>query len=240
MNRCSSRGVTLVELLVVISIIAVLLGITLVTLAGAKGKADLLATLANQRGADGVLSSYLMDYNGAYPYWGEVGTNYAPFDWDGAVQIEYHWDQPRYWGLYLHALGYDGWASLWPDAHASSYEEIRDSDCPGCGIGYLSSHMLTNTVYADPIFWHEETPYSKQYFRGLRESDLAFPSAKGILILRGGAFDGGRIMEIVHFGDGHGSVLGQDELKPGVIRGGVDYSGFPVYTTVDGVQGRDI
>ena len=235
-----SLGVTLIELLVVISIIAVLLGIMVTSLSGAKGKADLLEMLANQRGADGVLSSYLMDYNGAYPYWGEIGTNYAPFDWEGEVVIEKHWDQPRYWGLYLHSLGYDGWASLGPDAHANSYEAIRDSDCSGCGIGYMSRHLLTNTVYADPIFWREQTPYDKEYFRGMREADLAYPSQKGILIYLGGMVDNNRLVEIVTFGDGHGEVVHESELNPGVIRGGVNFSGSPVYTTVDGVEGRDI
>lgn len=233
-------GVTLIELLVVISVIGVLMGIMITSLSSVKGSADLLALLAHQRGADGVLSNYLVDHNGAYPYWGEVGTNYAPFIWDEEVVSEAHWDQPRYWGLYLNTLGYEGWASLGPDAHPGSYESIRDSDCPGCGIGYMSWHMLTNTVYADPVFWHDETAYDKKYFRGLRESDLAHPSAKGILIRRGGAIDGAAFVEIIHFGDGHGAIVKPDELRPGVVRGGCDYSGFPVYCTVDGVEGRDL
>ena len=234
-----SPGVTLVELLVVISIIAVLLGIMVTSLSGAKGKADLLGMLANQRGADGVLSSYLMDYNGAYPYWGDIGTNYAAFEWEGELIEGGHWGQPLAWGLYLHSLGYDGWVSLGPDAHPGSFEAIRDSDCSDCNTGQIM-HMLTNTVYADPIFWREQTPYDKKYFRGMREADLAYPSQKGILILRGGMYDSGRIMEIVTFGDGHGEVVHESELNPGVIRGGVNFSGFPVYTTVDGVEGRDI
>ncbi len=240
----AERAFSLVELLVTIGVIGVLMALLLPALGSAKREANVTAELATQRQSELVLNAYLIDHNGAYPYWGEPGTFYASLRWEQELISEQHWDQPLHWGLYLHSLGYEGWASLGSRAHAGAFEVIRQGDCPTCRWEYASAHMLTNTVFAEPAFWSEDTPPDKRHHRGMRESHLVHPALKGVIILRGGfgprAKAWGLERRLVHFGDGHGSAVKTSELTDGVHRGGLHMDGQPVHSTPEGVSGRDI
>jgi hypothetical protein len=244
-SGCSAgRAFSLVELLVTIGVVGALLALLLPALGGAKREANVTAELATQRQAELILNAYLIDHNGEYPYWGEPGTFYAPLHWGPEFVSEQHWDQPLHWGLYLHTLGYEGWVSLGSRAHGSAFEEVRQGDCPTCGWGYGSAHMLTNTVYAQPAFWDEDAPPDKRHHRGMREGHLVYPALKGIVILRGGfgprAKAWGLERRLVHFGDGHGAAVKTSELTTGVQRGGLHMDGEPVHCTPEGVNGRDL
>jgi len=237
-----TAGFTLIEILVVIAVIAVLMGIAIPTLWGARRSAVITVTLANQRQADQVLRLYLQDHNELYPNWGEPGTFAAELNWDEQDQFitDRWWDQSVYWGLYLHMLGYEGWTSLGPASADGSYEQaVREADCVGCDL--MSWHVITNTAYAAPPFWDEAIPPDKQYHKALRSTSIAYPSNKGILILRRGVMGQSRSLDqdMIHFGDGHGETLLRSDLTPGVIRGVMNSNGYPVHNTPNGFLGRD-
>ena len=72
-------GFTLVELLVVISIIAALAGMLLPVLSAAKGKAQESSCMSNLRQTQLKVNSYQIDWSGSYPAVGGVG------DWDAGT-----------------------------------------------------------------------------------------------------------------------------------------------------------
>ena len=85
MSRSTVRGFTLVELLVVISIIALLIALLLPALARAKQQSLTIACAANLRGIGQMLIEYENTYEGAIPYGDAYSTNwgfYCPFTWD--------------------------------------------------------------------------------------------------------------------------------------------------------------
>lgn len=232
---------TLLELIVTIGIVAVLLGLTLPVIRQVRFEAGKTATLANQGSAFQTLTQYMHDHKDAYPYYGEPGTQEALLEWDGRLIDNRHWSQPKFWGLYLHTLGYDGWTSLGPGAHPQSYEEIRDGVCEGCGPDFISMHVLTNVVFAKTQFWSIEEAPSKRHHIGMRGVQVAHPSAKSILIMRLPADPRNpKARTLTHFADGHGAVVRFIDMAPGVPRGRMDFDGWPMYSTARGVLGHDL
>ena len=84
LSRKVRRAFTLVELLVVISIIALLISLLLPALAQAKQSAMTTVCAANLRGIGQLLNEYSNSYEGAIPYGNSYDTNYAmygPNEW---------------------------------------------------------------------------------------------------------------------------------------------------------------
>ena len=236
-------GFTLVEILVTISVIAVLLAIAIPTLWGARRNAVVVVALANQRQADQVLRLYLQDNNELYPNWGEPGTFAAELYWDEQDHFitDRWWDQPVYWGVYLHMLGYEGWASLGPESSGGEYEQaILDADCTGCDL--MSWHVISNTAFANPPFWDESLASDKAQHQTQRSTSIAYPSKKGVLVLRRGIMGQSRALDqdMIHFGDGHGETVLRLDLTPGIVRGSMHSDGYPVHNTPEGFLGRDL
>ncbi len=70
-------GFTIVELLVVISIIALLIALLLPSLAEAKQDANSIACLANLRSQGQMIAEYGVEYKGAIPYGRQVGSSWT-------------------------------------------------------------------------------------------------------------------------------------------------------------------
>ena len=68
-TRRSSSGFTLIELLVVIAVIALLVGIMLPALAGARESARMTKCMANCRSVQIGLTTYATDYRDKFPHW---------------------------------------------------------------------------------------------------------------------------------------------------------------------------
>jgi len=77
-SEATRRGFTLIELLVVIAIIAILAGMLLPALAGAKESARRIACVSNQRQLDTALQMYIDDHRGYFPPRGPGWTNRWP------------------------------------------------------------------------------------------------------------------------------------------------------------------
>jgi len=63
----SAGGFTLIELLITVLILAILVGIVVMTMNLAKGKAEETTCKANLRIAEGAINDYYADHHGVYP-----------------------------------------------------------------------------------------------------------------------------------------------------------------------------
>ncbi|MFW6038929.1 MAG: type II secretion system protein [bacterium] len=136
MNRLSSpistmhRGFTLVELLVVISIIALLIALLLPALRAARFQAKLTMCKSNMRQCLTALNTYAIDY-------GEFAYNVRT------------WDNPSYGGLRPHG-GTGNWT--WPVAVNNEARSSRRSDYRGFLLegGYVSSGEGIGCAFPSP------------------------------------------------------------------------------------------
>ena len=83
--RKSTKGFTIVELLVVISIIALLIALLLPALAEARQDANSIACLANLRSQGQMMAEYGVEYKGAIPYGRWVAASYGTNMWGAST-----------------------------------------------------------------------------------------------------------------------------------------------------------
>lgn len=240
----SNRGFTLVETLVVVAVIAVLISISLPAIADAKRASTLAANLAYQPKVGALLMLYANDHDGAFPYWGEPGRDWAPtYTPSGTLYATSHWRQPYTWGYFLSSRGYDGWvgtiyAGLGDWRPSADPEDV-----------WSSTHWLPHCAYADAAYWTPGVPRADSMLRGQRFSDVAHPNAKGLLLLmtvsdRIYPSERWTLPEtpwVIWFGDGHSAAPRNGDLLPATNWGlGVNEPGIPVLTTELGLEGRDV
>lgn len=231
---------SLVELLAVIGIIAVLLGLMIPVLSGARKQGVRTALLAGQRQAMLAVETYSSDFDLAYPCFGKPETMVARIQWHGEdVWLDW-WQQPEYWGWFLATRGYAGHASMGPNAPEDIYEHAEG--CPSCGFDRRSFHMLSATVFADPSLFVDGATVESALHRGTRSTEVRSTSDKVVLYQFWFANPPDtpvdRRKELAHFADGHGEWLPIGVLSPGVDAS-LPFAGFPGMCTRDGIRGRD-
>lgn len=243
--RGRDRGFTIVELLVAISIIAVLIAISLPALSAARRRAAEIELLSNQRESMRLLSMYTADNQGSFPFFGEVHGNAAVIEWKGRTLELQYWNQPEYWGLYLASRGYEeAWVTKGPKSDPGAFGDDRvDPACPSCGWDPRSWHTLTFTVFAKPGYFRPDPPSDSSSNDPQRRDAIAFPAQKGVLRWRVRLLHRdqpeSRKWQVVHFDDEHGVIVRYTKLRPGAW----DRPGEKLWTinaTLDGVRGRDM
>lgn len=231
-NARSQFGFTILEALVSISVIAVLLSLLLPALTNVTLRADELALLANQQESIRLVFQYANDHNGRFPSFGIPETQVAPLTWNGQ-EIDFRWwDQSRYWGLYLHSEGYDGWITMGEEASPEAFDAL---DCYGCGEGF-SRHYLTATAFAHANLFQDGASDDIRLHHPQRLAFASHPSDKIALTLWN-VIRGQRT--IIHCMDGSGEVARVDDLNPGVNFQFVGIIPVPGMVTKNGLQGRD-
>jgi len=246
------RGVSLLELLIVIGAVAVLLAIALPAFRGARSGARELAVMAHQREVGAMLRHYAADRNEAFPFYGERGTNKArlclPQDYLASLETKPesdcidapYWQQPIFWALHMRFQGYDMvFAARGPEFQGGPEPAIAQTG---------SLDTLTYTAFAPPHFWREEDPQSVEDHLPQRWTTVAFPSQKIILqrpnFLADAPTDAAAYFNadlFAWFADGHGAALRRGDLLPAApLRMVSPQGGMPGLTTVDGLRGRDI
>jgi len=232
MRRQAKTGFTILELMVSLSIIAVLMGLMLPALKGAHMRADAVKLLANQSESMRVLMSYTMDHQSAFPTFGIPRTQAGAMQWKGK-EIDFRWwDQPQYWGLYLQSKGYNGWITLGDDAAPNAYELM---DCPACGSGF-SRHYLTATAYANPELFKDGAKDDRLTHFVQRMDSVAAPSDK-IGLTYFAEFPGRRT--IVTYFDGAARNTPIDDIAPGADLAFTAAVAYPGMRTRRGLLGRD-
>ncbi len=180
------RGLSLLEILVVIAAIGVLLAILLPALSGTRRSANEITSLSNIRTIGQTFEAYI-DEHGAYPA-GRGGWAVHP-DWrDPPLAISWPgvWLTDRLWPILMHDLApwpenYQSWLS--PGADPERFTSLWS------GGGYtagstegLTSYWYSNSFLARPRVWSGSGgDYDESLVRAARRADVRQPSQKALL-----------------------------------------------------------
>jgi len=166
------RGVSAVETMVVLAIVALLLSIVLPLLQAARSTAHDAGSLANLRTHGMAFSQYASSYRENFPYF----TSPA-----GPVEIPY--GGRTYKSMYFEAH------YRWPLVLASEYyggiAPHPTQNRPGSNSRAGYSYYYSATMLADPAFWNESTRTDADQWRGTRRDEVLYPSRKALLVESG-------------------------------------------------------
>lgn len=248
--RYEHRGFTLVELLATIAIIGVLLAILLPALRSTRESAIVTRHMSNMRECSNVLSLYSQAHRDSYPFMGVPGqpelgvaefNDLIPPDAGISYNAAYFAANSFHWPTVVERAGFDIALTAEPD------DEARDALVERYGRHDLlrASYQLSNTLVATPEYWRlGPVPFTKpSYFQAIRTHQTRYPSSKGIVVAtQVGFFDrstpGEENWVLVGFGDS--SVWKKDYAHDNGLQARPYAStNLPVFTTVDGIRGRD-
>lgn len=235
-------GFSLIELLAVVTVIAVLIALILPALGAARYGARLVQRLSEVRQLAAAVLQYTDEADGVLPtvlQWG----NPIAFDdrvVDAGFFSGYLRVKTRNYVMPLRDAGYD-------TAEVESWDHAREGkDQLWRDIRYASTTAwLSNAFAATPRFWRAENPpLGDDEYRGMPLHSVRYPSDKGLLLEV--AYQRARVnvstdaTPLVTV-DGAGrlwirepAVYDATWYRP---HGGVPW---PVVTTPDGVEGRDV
>jgi prepilin-type N-terminal cleavage/methylation domain-containing protein len=174
------RAFTLVEILVSIGVIALLLGLLLPTLSGARLAASETKALAQLRDLGLTMEMYLQTYANAYP-WHEPG---VPFRYDlpgepsGLLtSSDDPWSMRYLWASTMHQVApwpehYVSWlGARGPDAATVPWENSE-------GLSAYPAYFYSNSFIGDPACW---LATGQPRARPVRAHSVRFPSGKALM-----------------------------------------------------------
>lgn len=168
------RGFTLVETLVVITVIAVIVAILLPALSHVRQSGRVSASLSNLRQHAGVFLLYTNDYAEQFPYFTrpEPGLSTPLVDPSGRVWNTYYFSAYHNWALALSDGYYNSTGSR--EGFSSPFRSMS----PGVSWDYLYPCVFL----ADPAYWRTETRMVPPVqFRSIRLGEVVFPGAKVLI-----------------------------------------------------------
>lgn len=239
MRTC--RGFTLVETIIVITIVGILVAMYAPSLRGVRDAAHEAESLANLRSHVAVFAQYTSDYDDMFP----VIT--SPDDDEHLiVGPDRTFNVGKYFGGY----------ALWHVALANGYYAGNwrsDAFYPeGARDEPYTPYWYSAAFRAAPEFWNPATRTGPRQWGPVLASDVHYTSAKGLLIRRS-FWEGGTvymgpstISPEVGFVDGSARVVPKGELTAPYTGGEGNWDqswfsiGLPVMHTRDGARGRDV
>jgi len=247
--RLIGRGFTLVELLVALVVIAVLIGLALSLLAGARGQARLTDVLSTLRQIGAATTSYTTDFDGAFPYLGVPGQPEEGLFIDGArLQTSaYQPDGPAYFmqTMYYANLLVPTWFASRNALEGDSGVWLKSKN----DVHFITPYRMTATAFAAPEYWvGEEPPESLSLFRPVRTGEARFPSNKGLILHQlSGAFNpSGRspapdayLAAAVDGSAATHPMPSEEELEANSVDRPYGAPPLVTMTTVGGMAGRD-
>ena len=241
-----SGGFTVVELVLVIALVAVLVSLTLPTLAGVRSRARETVSLSNLRSHGSAFAMYASDWDDVWPYITDPDATSNSFliPGEGVVSISY-FGVYAYWTLGLYADYYGGdWSSPTFNVPGSETQ------------GPISSYWYGSVFLTRPDYWRTLTRRDdRSQWSPTRVDEVLYPSDKGLLLeqtSRPVAFfnpnAGANAYRRIGLVDASATSISESQLRqpiangtgitPGAPNGGL-VRGMPVLHTVDGVRGRD-
>lgn len=259
-DMSSAPGFTLIEVLVTISIIAVLVGLAIPSLRGTKQAADTLSRHNDMRQLHLSATMYAGDFKNFFPFLGVPGkplepltvggTTMPPFPIGGSMGL-FH-DSSLLWISPL---------DPYLDGGARMYDGRIDRKLTGDwrDVFVPTVYQLTHTAFAAPRYWSQDhdstrgidpTPPAPpaSLIHGTRHDQIRFPARKGIIIDLGDPRfstypSDALFVHSVVFGDGSTRDVRAQEFEP-YLKKNVDRphganSGVPTFCTRDGLEGVD-
>ncbi|MBL4698064.1 MAG: prepilin-type N-terminal cleavage/methylation domain-containing protein [Phycisphaerales bacterium] len=248
-------GFTLIELLVTIGIIALLIGIALPALSGARQRARDAVGLSNLRQTGVAMENYVTRYNGWMPFASE-GTAFltAPPFSEGAGAISGdHWQLTSYWSsLFFEVAPWEEWFGMWAFPDPRRPDDKPWEGTPGFDGPFYpgrSSLEYARSLFARPEIWESGGVIEDRdsVLRGVRHSEVRYPSAKVSLFdrelcVRVRCDDPMAVKRTMLFVDGHAAMKALSDAHP-PVKGRLPelaaYGALAVHDTAGGAHGRD-
>lgn len=182
-----SRGVTLVEVLVVIVVMSILLGVLVPLLGIIRHRGKEAVDASNLRQHAAVMAMYAVDWNDAHPLFLNPRASTSVLRWRSR-QVEYE-------------LPYFLTSLAWPMALADDYYEEqmsegafwspREPEVRSQTLAFgTTSYSYSCALVARPEYWNPETRLADPARQTgvTRDSEVRYPSAKAMLVLQLGGW----------------------------------------------------
>jgi len=177
------RGVTLIELLVSIAIIAVLLSIGVVAIGKVRESAAATKSVANLRQIGFTLGAYASAHRDEFPFLREGEGMYdRPPEATGANAIGFSpvWVLDRMWPALMHDV------APWPE-HFETWLAPRHAREPPywpIPVGFVSrivSYDYSNAFLGNPRIWNADADASERDISATKRTEVTHPSAKVVM-----------------------------------------------------------
>lgn len=179
---------TLAELLVAVSILAVLIALALVGLGRARAAGLRTQCLANARSCAQAMIIYAVDYSDSFPNSADFSGGRVVFR-NGGISLPY-WTLTGAWTVPMR--GYLGESPLAPQQFCPASYETRILKSGGIEEylaryppGYIppSVYWMSYSMISDPRMWASPPPpFQMAFARVVRHSEVAHPALKGLMI----------------------------------------------------------
>lgn len=257
MRHPMSRGVTLIELMISLGVIAALIAITVPALSGARISAAELRSLSNARQVSADMQAYA-DRFGHWPF-SAPGTappgyqetppaGYLIVQWwppqaQFFIIVSNHWQHSNLWPGLVAVVApweehYETWIS--PGAEPSSLYNNNH--------GPETSYLYSNSFVGSPALWSGSAPADSALIAPMKPADVAHPANKVLVWDASLAYLPQRPASVeghlnhltpMAFADGHAAVHNPLDAAAGVPNPLNNNNSDRLHNTPGGVQGRD-
>jgi prepilin-type N-terminal cleavage/methylation domain-containing protein len=234
-------GFSLIELILVIALIAILLAMTIPSLAGVRQSARRVVSLSNLRTHAQVVTAYADTYKDTFLWTMNPEATYSVRRHPSGIAIQI-----------VYFAGMNTWH--WPlleDFYSQTLDNAIFADPNDKGNYPYTSFWYSSTFLARPDFWNESTRSGPAQWRPVLHSDVLFPSKKAIHLNAKTMFVApDQPIHPLHlidvsFVDGAARSIPFSRLTPPYLRGEGNWhgswfgNGIKVMHTIDGSRGRD-
>lgn len=248
----ATNGFTLLESIVVVTIIGILIAVLIPALHMTKLHADRISDLADLRTHTSIIALYNNDHSGLFPNYIDpiVGRGQLPDTDLGEIA---YFDQSQFWPIALLSTYYKA-GTLGEEFYLRGAEaDLEDNT-----VGFLPSYIFGSAFLSHPGYWNPNSRQSPPAQLGpVRNDQVLFPSQKSMFDAptRNGLTAPGAITEpgsarlvLASFVDGAAEALTMNRVNPGYPNGPGEYppwahGRYPwtvLAYTIDGVRGLDV
>ncbi|MGI9015013.1 MAG: type IV pilin protein [Phycisphaerales bacterium] len=245
------RGFTLIEVLVVVAIISILMAITIPAMQHARVNSQATASLATMRQLQAALAMYSQNNRNGYPFFGKPGDPYAPLT-IGRTEIDpmgtgltIAWHS-RFWASAIAPYLGSGMPHLEGEPIFRAHPDFPSSRAPHGSDVLIGRFRMTHTAFAGPAFWKSDGDFNGSDIHGMRDTQVRYPSNKGILLDLGGpdshVWYSDRKSARVSFADGSVRAIkwsAEANIQPARSPSYLLLTAFPIMATTDGLAGID-